>query len=235
MLGFDFQLYHRTELHHIYWYIDYITGQRIQNIGKIYQKFDNKKEKKKKATSGEKKLVPIDPPHDVRVVRVLLELDMLLTRASCRFLHALLIGCNERGVDNLFDDGTIPNIIPSSRFERRFQPFYSVAQPPAVRFESYHMHLRNMMNEQITPAGLLNAATEHYTAAKKLLEQTMIHMESVLTETQIEKLKGLMKVIQGNMISVMLVSMKASQGGALSLPQCDFSFSNQFPVIKLSK
>jgi hypothetical protein len=236
LMGFDLQLYHRTELHHVYWYLDYISGLRIQNLNKILQKIvyeePKKKGKKKKEKTKEGKLVPVEPSPDQRVLRLILEVDTLLTRASCRFLDALLISYNENGIENLFNDGTLPNVLPELRFERRFQPFYTVAQPPPVRYESYSQHLRGIMKE-ITPVGLLSAATDHYVGAKKLIDASLTHMESILSDSVTEKLKALSKVAQGNQISIMVATMKVKQGGGVPLPLMDFSFSSQYPVIKL--
>ncbi|KAL0482902.1 N-alpha-acetyltransferase 35, NatC auxiliary subunit [Acrasis kona] len=256
LIGFELQLYHKTEIHHVLWYLDYICGLRSQNMTKMLQRLPTdqdlkmmqsqlaqltpggKKKKKNKIKNLPPVLtVPTETTPLQKIKKKLIEVDTYISRGLYRFALATLIGKNENGFENIFDDGTLPNMNPLLRFNKRFQCFHLISQPPPISYDQYKSYMEHSYKDA-TPSDLLNVASENLNYSRQVMEDVLLYhkmnQNELLDTHQLQSIKDMIKMIQANMISITLTSMKMNSKTNQSAT-FEFQLCPQYPVIKLTK
>eukprot|EP00761_Pharyngomonas_kirbyi_P004532 gb/GECH01004537.1/.p1 GENE.gb/GECH01004537.1/~~gb/GECH01004537.1/.p1 ORF type:complete len:698 (+),score=143.92 gb/GECH01004537.1/:1-2094(+) len=234
--GFETDIYHYSESITVLWYLDYIGSMRVHNFTSIDKEplpFSKRKGKKGKRNirqfkkEQEKQNAGAAPPEakitsSLPSSRTMLEMRSLLFRGIFRFYAALKKSGHY--VEPEFPFGS-----DKLRFEHRFRPFFSIVQPSPVEYDTYKTHIQ--MND-IKLQDLINSATEHLETVK--LKCVDILKKEITGELITEELKKMMKVAQGNAVSLKLVKSTIQKPAkTIKIPELDFSFHRHFPVIKI--
>ena len=216
LMGLEYKLYCSFEYHYVYWYIEYLYGwlhTSWKTADKLNPeqlaasgKVNKKKGKKLRKEAAERK------EREVTIIDV----RRLVCVGLMRALEAFIL----EGKIQLppFEYGS-----QKLCFQHRFAAFACIVTPHPLGYDDYQ-HLAGIHNYEGKDINLYEASSRHFNTAKSVLE-SLPHLTT--------ELQNLLKVVKMNIV-IMNLSSKGHKRESKLKPEFDFSFHNQFPVLRIN-
>jgi hypothetical protein len=234
-LGFELEIYETYEYFMIYWYLDNLYAQLLDNyqsMQKVLQgsrhsgpkrrnKKAERKAEKKAAMKKVKQYKDIDQPLPETSYLIELEMYHYLVRGILRMLAA----CH---IERKFSIPTFPFGSTQSRFYRRFYPFFRLPHPQPFYFESFQQTALNLTQHKAVE--VLAASIEAFNQCNVCIEKLLNNKEtpSILSKYYKNNLK---RVIVSNIVNAQLLLRDQKLKDPKTNIKIDFSLNTRFAVI----
>eukprot|EP01122_Echinamoeba_exundans_P017988 TRINITY_DN9917_c0_g1_i1.p1 TRINITY_DN9917_c0_g1~~TRINITY_DN9917_c0_g1_i1.p1 ORF type:complete len:679 (-),score=120.65 TRINITY_DN9917_c0_g1_i1:1126-3162(-) len=220
LVGFELQVYEQYEYPIIWWYLDSLTGNRLQNQAAVL-KYNEAQKHKLKALRDRRNKGPAGPPAPPPPTYHSLELEMQfgLNRAMV-FVMALLVSSKKMELEP-------PGALSSAeaRYYRRLTPFIRITTPGLANYRSYQKSfLEDLLKAPATE--LTKRALQHFSEAQTAIGKLLKFTEPAPSAAQAAELKKILRVCVMNGLAV------GKWNPATSGPATfDFSTHPHYPVL----
>jgi Mak10 subunit, NatC N(alpha)-terminal acetyltransferase len=173
------------------------------------------------------------PPPTVGEVEDIFELKIIaLKRNLCRKTIQFLAALTQTGVlrEQQYEFTSLERI-----FEKRFEVFRAIRQPPHLSYQSY---LEGNDFSRIEPSDLLHTIAEGFQVCRSSADQLLLdtsHIDAMYASAQESELKALIKVCIGNLVYVQKLRLLYDAGESDEAKAIfDFGTHDEFCIIKVS-
>jgi hypothetical protein len=220
LVGFELQLYEQYEFPIVCWYLDSLSGHRLQNQNAVLR-YNEAQKQKLKALRDRRNKAPAGPPAPPPPTYHSLELEMqfALNRAMV-FVMALLVSSKKLEQEP-------PGALSSaeSRYYRRLMPFLRIASPTMANFRSYQKSfLEDLL--KANAAELTKRALQHFSEAQTAIGKLLKFTEPAPSPAQAAELKKILRVCIMNGLAV--GKWNPATTGSVSF---DFSTHPHYPLL----
>eukprot|EP01127_Copromyxa_protea_P001258 TRINITY_DN11298_c0_g1_i1.p1 TRINITY_DN11298_c0_g1~~TRINITY_DN11298_c0_g1_i1.p1 ORF type:complete len:683 (-),score=165.81 TRINITY_DN11298_c0_g1_i1:78-2126(-) len=232
-IGFDLELYDEQEYLMIYWFMDTIHANRMQQHNFLLKYAQSKPEPPAARQGGKNKKIkkPVSKPSaNVQITPTPYNLEIScefeLCRSTLRYLMALEM--EDKLPKPQFRFGSA-----AKRFDVRFNAFYLVpgSTPTYVQYEQYQKDLAARKIHRPND-DYLTVAGESFKNTKAQLEKLINHPKG-LPKWRQERYRAMLKVVITNSVYMMTVKAKKLHKSALHQPQFNFSVHPSYATINM--
>jgi len=230
-LGFELEVYPKSEYYMIYWYLDYLLAVNVSNQRQLLdlnrkELIDkNKKTKNKKSVQQQLKqsqafTATFFIPH------YLLAANMYLTKGLLKLLGAL------RKLGYL-ETKTYPYGDPEVRFLKRFSVFHRMQFQPQPLL--YHHFTEITASEGDPVEKMLQGAVDFFQQAKTYLEKILHNQQPAPSITVTADVKTLLRVAISNTLQSQMLLKNTPTDNSPKNVIFQFSTHHYFPIISIPK
>jgi len=238
-LGIELSLYSgHHDLSTAFWYRDFLlasllnTMQQMRNSKRVSKKFiDTSQQRETNNKQNGNNKVENETMTEDELQDDIDAMAIGLKRSLCRGIVRFIAALNQA---EMVKKQTYEFTSFEKRFQKQFEPFLAIAQPPPLSYDNFH---DGSDFSNVAQADLLSSTSDCFKKCKGMVDNISNHTSAVdkqFSTLDEEELLGLTKVCVGNSVFLMkLTQQVCGDGKAKGKIEFDFKNNKQFCTIKI--